>query len=176
MTATDPTKPTTTSSTSLRASESLRILRDHKYSLRDVPAPDEPASVPGGSADARAHCERIAETTDEDDATDARAGSTPRAGVRSNSAPSMGTAEAGARALDDAERRRDARAPSPTEEGASRAREPIPRVRVPAPISSGDWREFQDAQEALTRGTGGEVRRVGAELRDKRAPSLEHVL
>ena len=47
MTATDQTK----ASPSFRASESLRILRDHAYSLRDVPAPDEPASVGGQDLD-----------------------------------------------------------------------------------------------------------------------------
>ncbi len=168
MTATDQTK----TSLSFRASESLRILRDHAYSLRDVPAPDEPASVGRGSASARERREPDAEMTDEDDATDAREGSTARAGVRSNSPPSAGTS---ASALEDAERRRDARSSSPAREGAARRdAEPIPRVPVPAPISSGDRREFQEAQEALTRGTL-EVRRVGAEVRDRRAPSLERV-
>ena len=110
--------------------------------------------------------------TDEDDATDAREGSTARAGVRLNSPPSAGTS---ASALEDAERRRDARSSSPARQGAARrVAEPIPRVPVPAPISSGDRREFQEAQEALTRGTL-EVRRVGAEVRDRRTPSLERV-
>ena len=106
MTATDQTK----ASPSFRASESLRILRNHAYSLRDVPAPDEPASVGRGSASARERREPDAEMTDEDDATDAREGSTARAGVRSNSPPSAGTS---ASALEDAERRRDARSSSP---------------------------------------------------------------
>ena len=168
MTATDQTK----ASPSFRAANS-RILRDHAYSLRDVPAPDEPASVGRGSASARASS-RARRGDDRRGRRDGRArgvdgarwGEIELAAVRGNERErARGRGETSRRAFVEPARGKARRDATPNRS---------PRAPVPAPISSGDRREFQEAQEALTRGTL-EVRRVGAEVRDRRTPSLERV-